>query len=208
MRCTAICGGPRLFPLARDIDIFFTFTDDATRFTIVYLLRTKDEVLETYKSFEAWALTQQHCKAIKVLRSDRRGEYLSGAFDNHLAAAGTARKLTMHDTPQLNGMAERLNRTLLERVRALEYSSGLPKSLWGEALWHTTWLKNRTATHTLDGKTPFEALYSHCPDLSLRPWGCIVLVHDASGSKLDARAREGRWLGLDTDAWAHLVFWP
>jgi hypothetical protein len=37
---------------------FFTFTDDATCFTIVYLLRTKDEVLETYKSFEAWALTQ------------------------------------------------------------------------------------------------------------------------------------------------------
>jgi transposase InsO family protein len=120
---------------------FVTFTDDATRFTIVYLLRTTDEVLETYKSFETWALTQKHCKAINVPRSDRRGEYLSGAFDNYLAMVGTARKLTMHNTPQLNGIAEWLSCTLLERVRALEYLSGLPKSLWGEALWHTTWLK-------------------------------------------------------------------
>ena len=67
---------------------FVTFTDDATRFTIIYLLRTKDEVLEAYKSFEAWALTQQHCKAIKVLRSNCRGKYLSRAFTKHLAAAG------------------------------------------------------------------------------------------------------------------------
>ena len=188
---------------------FVTFTDDSTRFTVIYLLRSKNEVLESYKSFEAWVLTQQHCKAIKVLRSDRGGEYLSGAFDKHLAAAGTTRRLTPHDTPQLNGIAERLNRTLLERVRALGHSSGLPKSLWGEALRHATWLKNRTATRTLDGKTPFEALYGRPPNLStLRRWGCTVLVHDADGSKLDVRAREGRWLGFDVDARAHRIFWP
>jgi transposase InsO family protein len=106
--------------------------------------------------------------------------------------------------PQLNGMAEQLNRTLLEQVRTLGYSSGLPKSLWGEALQHATWLKNHTATHSLDGKTPFEALHGCCPNLSsLRPWSCTVLVHDASGSKLDIRTREGWWLGLDTDAQAH-----
>ena len=73
------------------------------RFTISYLMRMKDEVLEAYKSFEVWAITQKHCKAIKVLHSDRGGEYLSDAFNAHLAAAGTARKLMVHDTPQLNG---------------------------------------------------------------------------------------------------------
>jgi transposase InsO family protein len=91
---------------------------------------------------------------------------LSGAFNNHLAAAGTARKLTPHDTPQLNGVAERLNRTLLERIRAFAHESSLPKNLWGETLRHATWLKNRTATHALDGKTPFAALYGRPPDLS------------------------------------------
>ena len=80
-------------------------------------------------------------------------------FDQHLAKAGTAHKLTMHDTLQLNGVAEHLNHTLLEHIHAFTHSSGLPKSLWGEALWHATWLKNLTATCTLDGKMPFEALY-------------------------------------------------
>jgi len=94
-------------------------------------------------------------------------------------------------------------------VCTLGYTSGLPKSLWGEALQHVTWLKNRTATRALDGKTPFEALYGQPPDLStLRCWGCTVLVHDANGSKLNVCTHEGRWLGFDVDAQAHRVFWP
>ena len=201
--------GPASISTRQGRRYFVTFTDDATRFTITYLMRTKDQALAAYKSFEAWALTQGHCRAIKVLRSDRGGEYLSDAFNAHLAAAGTARKLTVHDTPQLNGVAERLNRTLLERIRAFAHESGLPKSLWGEALRHAVWLKNRTATRALDGRTPFEALYGHPPDLSrLRAWGCHVWVHDPDRSKLDVRAREARWLGFDIDARAHRVFWP
>jgi transposase InsO family protein len=188
---------------------FVTFTDDATRFTITYMIRTKDEALQSYKSFEAWAMTQHHCKAIKVLRSDRGGEFMSKAFDEHLAKAGTARKLTPHDTPQLNGIAERLNRTLLERIRAVTHTSGLPRSLWGEALRHATWLKNRMATRALDSKTPFEALYGRPPDLSaLRSWGLPVLMHSTDVSKLHPRAREARWLGLDVDTKAHRVYWP
>jgi transposase InsO family protein len=200
--------GPSPITTRQGRKYFATFMDDATRYTVTYLLRTKDEALEAYKSFEAWAITQGHCTAIKVLRSDRGGEYLSGAFDQHLKKAGTARKLTTHNTPQLNGIAECLNRTLLERIRALTHASGLPKSLWGEALRHAAWLKNRTATCALDGKTPFEALYGRPPDLStLRIWGSQVWVHSPSGSKLDVRAREARWLGPDVDAKAHRVFW-
>jgi hypothetical protein len=117
--------------------------------------------------------------------------------------------MTVHDTPQLNGVAERLNRTLLERIRAFAHGSGLPKSLWGDALRHAVWLKNRTATRALDGKTPFEALYGRPPDLSdLRVWGCQVWVHNPDGSKLDVRARGARWLGFDVDARAYRVYWP
>ena len=85
-----------------------------------------------------------------------------------------SRKLTVHDTPQLNGIAECLNRTLLERIRAITYMSGICKSLWGEALRHATWLKNRMATRTLDGKTPFEALYGQLPDLSACAYGVVL----------------------------------
>jgi len=72
------------------------------------------------------------------LQPDRGGEYLSNAFSKHLADAGTARRLTIHDSPQLNGVAEHLNCTLVEKVRALLHMAGLPQNLWGEALRHST----------------------------------------------------------------------
>ena len=201
--------GPASTTTSKGRRYFITFTDDSTRFTVIYLLWTKDEVLMSYKSFEAWAIAQQHCKGIKALRSDRGGEYLSKDFDSYLAAAGMTQRLTTHDTPQLNGVAERLNRTLLEWIRALRHETGLPTMLWGEALQHATWLKNRTATRALDNKTPYKALYGIPPDLSqVRLWGCQVWVHNDDGPKLDVHAREGWWFGFDVDAKAHRVFWP
>ena len=175
--------GPSRTPTRQGRHYFVTFTDDATRYTICFLIRTKDEAFEAYKSFEAWALTQEHCTGIKVLRSDRGGEYLSSTFDKHLADAGTARKLTTHDTPQLNGVAERLNRTLLERIRAFAHEGTLPKSYWGEALRHAAWLKNRTATRALDGKTPFEALFGKPPDISKNVDIIYDLVYHILGQK-------------------------
>ena len=87
---------------------------------------------------------------------------------------------------QLNGVAERLNRMLMERVRAFSHSIGLPKFLWGKAIQHTTWLHNHTATRTLDGLTPYQALFGSPPDMSgIRNWGSIVWVHDDTKSKLD-----------------------
>ena len=62
-----------------------------------------------YKMFEAWAVAQQHCQAVKVLHSDCGGEFLSGEFDRYLQSQGTARKLTTDHTPKLNGILECLN---------------------------------------------------------------------------------------------------
>jgi hypothetical protein len=201
--------GPLSITMRQGWHYFVSFTDDCMRFTVIFLLRTKDEALDSYKSFEAWATTQLHCKAIKVLCSNRRGEYLSKAFDMHLAAAGMACRLTPHDTPQFNGIAECLNQTLLERVQALTHASSFPKSMWGEALRYANWLKNWTAMHALDGKMPFAALYDHPPDLSgLCRWGCNVWVHDVTGSKLDMCTHEAWWLGYDTDTKTHQVYWP
>src|SRR5204862_5084284 len=120
--------------------------------------------------------------AIKVLRSDRGGEYLSDAFMQHLRDQGTIQKLTVHDTPEHNGVSERLNGTILEKVRAMLHESSLPKYLWSEAVRHAIWLKNHSSTKALKDRTPYEALTSQKPDLSSLPlWGTEVWVHDASG---------------------------
>jgi hypothetical protein len=112
---------------------YVSFTDDFTHETHLYLLKKKSEVFGIYRDYEAWCRAQ--CNApIKILRSDRGGEYLGEAFIRHLKAAGTVQKLTVHDTPQQNGVTERLNCTPMERVRAVLHASGLPHFLWGEAI--------------------------------------------------------------------------
>jgi hypothetical protein len=107
-------------------------------------------------------------------------------------------------------VSERLNRTLLERTRALLHSSKLPKNLWGEAINHAVWLKNRTPTRALpDGETPYEALYKKKPNLNqLREWGCKVWVHTTEGTKLDGRSKIGKWVGFDEMSNGHRIYWP
>ena len=187
---------------------YISFTDDFSRFTSVYFLRTKDEAFESYKAYEAWMKTQ-HNHPIKALRSDRGGEYLDAEFSAHLKKAGTIRKLTTHDTPEYNGVSERLNRTIITKVRAMLHDSQLPKFLWGEATKHAVYLKNRTWTRALGDTTPFEILTKKKPNLAdLHPWGCRVRVHDTSGSKLDGRSKIGRWMGFDEETGdGHRIYW-
>jgi hypothetical protein len=105
--------------------------DNATRYTVTFLLAHKGDTLNAYHSFKAWACTQNLCAAIKVLCSDHGGKYLSAAFDKHITDTGTARWLTVHNTPQLNGVAEHLNWMLMEKVCMLLHTSSMPQNLWG-----------------------------------------------------------------------------
>ena len=115
----------------------------------------------------------------------------------------------MHDTPNYNGVGERANRTHLEKVRVILYDGGLLKVPWGEALTYAVYTKNRTPTRAHDGKTPHEVFWGTKPDIShLRPWGCELRVHTASGYNLADRAQIARWVGWDEEADAHRVFWP
>jgi transposase InsO family protein len=92
--------------------------------------------------------------SIKILHTDRGGEYLSEVFDRHLKDRENEGKLTVHDTPEHNGVSERLNGILMENRL---HDSGLPKFLWSEAVRHAVWLKNRMSTKALNGN----AVQSH-----------------------------------------------
>ena len=118
--------------------------------------------------------------------------------------------LTTHDTPQHNGVAESLNRRLMERVRALLHRSGLPPELWAEALQFIVWVKNRTLTKVLGNVMPFEKLTGRKPNLAGVPeWGQRVWAHTPANSKLGARDVIARWVGYDEDnTHAHRIYWP
>ena len=199
--------GPSPLQTLRGRKYYITFTDNHLHFTWTQLLQSKDEALQAYKAFVAWAQTQ-HGTKIKCLRSDQGGEYTGDNFSKFLKEQGTEHRLTTHDTPQHNRVAESLNRRLLERTRAILHHSGLTKHLWGEAVNHATWLKNRTLAWALGNTMPFEQLYGQKPSLANMPkWGQKVWVHTDSGSKLDAWAVEGHWLGYNGDSThAHCIY--
>lgn len=137
---------------------YASFTDDCSRFTHLYLLRTKDETFDAFKAYSAEVFTQKGL-TIKTLHTDQGGEYLSEEFSNHLAWMGTKRNFIVHDTLEHNGVAERLNRTVLEKVRTMLHDAGLPKYCWGEAAKHAVYLKNHMSTRSLGDRTTFEVFY-------------------------------------------------
>ena len=121
----------------------------------MFILILKDEAFPKYVIFQT-NLETQHGIIIKVLHSDRGGEYLGGDFLQFLEGKGTDRILTVHDTPEENGTAERSHRSLLNMVRAMLIASGLPKWLWGMAMMYAVYIWNRTPHKAIGMKTPFE----------------------------------------------------
>ena len=108
---------------------FITFIDDCTRFCYVYLLRSKDEALDAFKLYKN-EVENQLSKKIKVLRSDRGGEY-DTPFNLFCSEHGIIHQTTAPYSPQSNGVAEWKNRTLKEMMNAMLISSGLPQNMWG-----------------------------------------------------------------------------
>ena len=84
---------------------FVTFTDDLSRYGYIYLMRHKSETFEKFKEFQN-EVENQLGKTIKLLRSDRGGEYMSQEFDDHLKSRGIVPQLTPPGMPQRNGVSE------------------------------------------------------------------------------------------------------
>ena len=59
---------------------------------------------------------------------------MSKEFIDFLDKGGIVRQYTVRNRPQQNGVAERANRTLEERITAMLAESGLPKQFWGDCL--------------------------------------------------------------------------
>ena len=114
---TDVCG-PMTTQARGGYSYFITFTDDFSMYGFVYLMKHKYEAFDKFLVYQSM-VEKQTGKSIKILRSDRGGEYLSTEFLNHLREKGIISEWTPPYTPQLNGVAERRNRTLLDMVRSM-----------------------------------------------------------------------------------------
>ena len=104
-----------------------TFVDDYSRKTWVYFLQNKSEAFIAFRSYKV-QVEKEIGSSIKVLLTDRGGEYISREFETFCENNGIKRQLTAAYMPQQNGVCERKNRTLLNMVRSLLMKSGIPRT--------------------------------------------------------------------------------
>ena len=95
---------------------FVIFIDNFSRCVRVYFIKQKTEVLQKLKEFEAAATNEAGCK-IGTFRTDNGGEYMSSDFEESPKSKGTKHETSVAHCPQQNGVAERVNRTLLESAK-------------------------------------------------------------------------------------------
>ena len=135
------------------INILLPFVDDSIKYRYVYLLKSEDEAIEKFVLYKNEVKNQLN-KKIKVLRSDRGGEYES-PFVDLCAQHGIIHETTTPYSPQSNGVAERKNHTLKEMMNAMLISFGLPQNMWGEAILSANYLLNK-GPKKKPKKTPYE----------------------------------------------------
>ena len=136
-----------------------TFVDDFTRSCAVYFMPHKSETLEKFKEFHA-KVTGESGERIGILKTDGGGEYRSREFEQYLVTHQIEHEVTVLDSPEMNGLAERMNRTILEKAKCMCVHAGLPYSLWAEAASTATYIYNRLPNSPLKGKSPHELWYS------------------------------------------------
>ena len=120
---------------------FVTFIDDCTGFCVAYLIRQKSEVCGKFKELFELVKNQFQC-TIGILRSDNGGEYLSKAFELYLKENGVKQQCSTPYTPQQNGVAERMNRTLQNAARTMLIDANLSKRYWGYAVMCAVFIRN------------------------------------------------------------------
>ena len=192
--------GP-LPPTANGFKYWISFTDDASRYHRCWLLHKKSEAFDAFKHYKAWA-EKQTGKALKSLRDDKGGEYMSNEWENFMLEHGIERQHTARATPQQNGVAERTNRILDEGVASLLSDSHFPARFWGEALSCFLHTLNLSPSAAVSGKTPYEAFYGRKPSVAhLRVFGCRAYAHVQKDKRhsFQPKSRKCIFLGYPVD---------
>ncbi|KAL0420487.1 UNVERIFIED_CONTAM: hypothetical protein Slati_3071600 [Sesamum latifolium] len=176
---TDVCGTLSI-PTRGGFSYFITFTDDHSRYGYVYLKRHKSEGFGRFKEYRLEVENQTNRK-IKVLRSDRGGQYLSGEFTDYLKENGILSQWTPPGAPQLNG---------------------------GYALETAAKLLN-IAPSKMVPQTPYEIWHGkHASYKYLRVWGSLAYVKRLVGDKLDSRSSLCRFIGYSKKTAGYYFYDP
>ncbi|GJQ93758.1 retrovirus-related pol polyprotein from transposon TNT 1-94 [Tanacetum coccineum] len=183
-------------------------TDDFSRFSWVFFLRTKDETSGILKDFIRQIENQLNQK-VKTIRCDNGTEFKNRDFIEFCGSKGIKREYSNARTPQQNGVAERKNRTLIEAARTMLADSFLPNTFWAEAVSTACYVLNRVLVTKPHNKTPYELVTGKIPIISyIRPFGCHVTILNTIDhlGKFDGKSDEGFLVGYSLQSKAFRVY--
>lgn len=175
--------------------------DDYSRYTKVYLMESKDQTSACIKDYIEMAKTQ-FSRKLKIIRSDRGGEFVNKHLQNYLRSKGIRMQLTAAYSPQQNGVAERKNRYFMEMSRCVVIDANLEKKYWGEAVNMANFLQNKLPTKAKE-KTPFELWYSRTPDVGdSKIFSSEAYIHipKEQRRKLDQKAKKLIFVGYSEES--------
>ena len=176
---------------------FVIFIDDYSRYSWIFPMKSRSEILPIYSNFAKMVETQ-FSKRIKTFLSDNALEYTQYVFQALLHSYGIVHHLTCPGTSQQNGQAKRKLRHILDIVRALLLSTKVPTPFWGEAALNAVHAINRIPSTVIHNQTPYKRLFGSPPDYHhLRSFGfaCFVLLQPHEHNKLEPRSRLCCFLG-------------
>ncbi|GJX22651.1 retrovirus-related pol polyprotein from transposon TNT 1-94 [Tanacetum coccineum] len=183
-------------------------TDDFSRFSRVFLLRTKDETSGILKDFIRKIENQLNQK-VKTIRCDNGTEFKNRDIIEFCGSKGIKREYSNARTPQQNGVAERKNRTLIEAARTMLADSFLPNTFWAEAVSTACYVLNRVLVTKPQNKTPYELITGKIPIISyIRPFGCHVTILNTINhlGKFEGKSDEGFLVGYSLNSKAFRVY--
>lgn len=179
---------------------FALFVDEASRFSTLFLLENRSEVYAKFELLYEYVKTQLKVR-MKKLRCDNARE-LTSLCRMCEKKHGMECSLTVKQTPEQNGIAERMIRTVTERMRCLLAHFQLPQDLWAEAAVTAAYYANIVPNATKGMQVPFAVWHRETPAYSqLRTFGCAVLayVDKVERKKMDPKAREAIFVGYSRE---------
>nr|GEW38128.1 hypothetical protein [Tanacetum cinerariifolium] len=183
-------------------------TDDFSRFTWAFFLKTKDETSGILRNFITEIENLKDLE-VKIIKCDNRGEFKNKEMNEFCTRKGIKREFSNAKTPQQNGVAERMNRTLIEAARTMLADAKLPITFWAEAVNTACYVQNRVLVNKSHNKTPYELFNSRTPAIGfLKAFGCHIMILNTLDhlGKFDAKGDEGYFIGYSMSSKAFRVF--
>jgi hypothetical protein len=176
---------------------YILFVDDSGRYITTEFLKEKSEAVQKVKDYLAQLIS--HNRKPKAIRIDRGKEFVNKNLSAWCCEKGIEIQMTAPYSPAQNGVAERMNRTLVELARAM--MQGIPEFLWEYAINHSSYLRNRAYTKSITNKTPYEMWFTKKPNIShLREFGApvwVLLQGQKQPRKMEPKSKRRLFVGYD-----------